>query len=105
MGGAFFEIVNADPVAAPGNVGDIHSVSAQGVDSRLSDFVRGETGNKCGMETIVCQRYADIGLSAAIDGAKMFCLDKSLIAFRGKAQHQFPESDYFFFSHDCSPVL
>ena len=93
LGSALFVKVDADPVAAPDNLGGVYAIAAQGVDSGLTDGVGGQLGDEGGIHTVIGQRDRHIGFAAAEGEFHMIALDKTLVVVGLQAEHQLAESN------------
>ena len=95
--------IDADPIAAPDDLGGVHAVPAQRVDGCLTDGVGGQLGDVGYVHAIVGQGHGHVGLAAAEGEFHMVALDKTLVVVGLKPQHQLTEGDNF--SHFFVPPV
>ena len=88
-------VVDANAIAAAGDHAGVNAVTAQAVDSGLTDCVCGELSNESCVQTVVGQRNSNVGLAAAEGELQAVSLNKALIVERLQTDHQFAKSNDF----------
>ena len=94
-GGAGLGIIEADAVAAAGDVVGLDTVAAEGVHGDLADFVLGQFAHVVGVMAVIGEADGHVGLPASGNDAEGISLDESVISGRAEPQHDFSEGDNF----------
>ena len=94
-----FQIVDTYTIATTGNEIRLHTILAQSIDSRLTDFVLWQFSYEIGIMSIIGATYSNIGFTATIYNVKRIRLYKTSITWSGQSQHDFPKG-YDFLSHN-----
>ena len=92
--------VDTHTFATTDDLGGVYTVTAQRVDSGLTDGVGGQLGNKSSIHTIVCQGDGNVCFAATESEFHMVTLNKALVVIRLQTQHQFAKSNDF-----CHDIL
>jgi hypothetical protein len=87
--------VDANAIAAAGDLAGVNAVAAQAVHSGLTDGMGGQLGNEGCVDAVVGQRNGNIGLAAAEAELQIVGLNEALIVERLQTDHQFAKSNDF----------
>ena len=98
-GSTCFQIIDTYTVTTAGNIVSLHAIFAQGIDSRLADFMLRQLGYEISVMSIVGTADSHIGLTAAIHDIKRIGLHKTGIARSRQSQHDLTQC-YDFLSHN-----
>ena len=98
-GGAALQIIDAQPLSAPGDMLRAHIVLAQGSHRALADLIVGDRRDELRVVAIIGQGHCHIGLAAAIVDVELVCLDELLKIGGGQPQHDLTNRNHF--SHVC----
>ena len=85
--------VDTHTIAAADNLGGVYTITAQRVDSSLTDGVGGQLGDEGSVHAIVSQRHGNVCFATAEGEFHMVALDKALVVIGLQPQHQFAKSN------------
>ena len=88
-------VVDANAIAAAGDHAGVNAVTAQAVDSGLTDCVCGELRDESCVQTVVGQRNSNVCLAAAEGELQAVSLNETLVVERLQTDHQFAKSNDF----------
>ena len=88
-------VVDANAIAAAGDHAGVNAVTAQAVDSGLTDCVCGELSDESCVQTVVGQRNSNVCLAAAEGELQAVSLNETLVVERLQTDHQFAKSNDF----------
>ena len=88
-------VVDANAIAAAGDHAGVNAVTAQAVDSGLTDCVCGELSDESCVQTVVGQRNSNVCLAAAEAELQAVSLNETLVVERLQTDHQFAKSNDF----------
>ena len=88
-------VVDANAIASAGDHAGVNAVTAQAVDSGLTDCVCGELSDESCVQTVVGQRNSNVCLAAAEAELQAVSLNETLVVERLQTNHQFAKSNDF----------
>ena len=90
---AGFEEIDSEPVATVDAVLCAYTVFVQIGNACFGNVVFGQTGNEFSLASIVCERYGNVGFTAAESGIESVSLGETEIAGRSKPEHNLTEGN------------